>query len=431
MIYKFIDENIKKELISLRRFFHKKPEEGWSEFYTTYNIVQYLKKLNCNVYYGHNFLKPGERYGLCSDEYFDFCSKRAQKQGVPESFINEVTNGFTGAAAVFKFKNPGPVCVFRFDIDGLKVEESHNKDHKPYNLGFLSENEGFCHACGHDGHIAAGLALCSILSKESENLKGEIRVIFQPAEEGCRGASAVIESGFINGADYVFGGHIGISTVKTGECAVITGGFLATTKLDIVFKGKSAHAANSPHLGKNAMLAAAQFVLASSAIPRFGDKTTSVNTGIFNSGTGRNIIPDRAYLKTETRGSDSEADSYMQKEVIQRAKGAAEMYGCDVEINTAGKACSFASNLELVKMAKEIYADMTNGGILLEKSFTASEDFTNIAVYAEKNGAKCAYFTFGSNLAGPHHSSDFDFDETVLFNEAEFMARIAFDISKN
>ena len=73
----------------------------------------------------------------------------------------------------------------------------------------MSENAGFSHACGHDGHITVGLLLCSILSKNSENLKGEIRVIFQMAEEGCRGASAVIESGFIDGADYVFGGHIG------------------------------------------------------------------------------------------------------------------------------------------------------------------------------------------------------------------------------
>ncbi len=431
MIYNFVDEGLKNELINLRRFFHKIPEEGWCEFCTTYNIVQYLKKLNCTVYYGHNFLKPGQRYGLCSDENFKISLQRAQKHGVPDEFIKDITNGFTGAAAVFKFKNPGPVCVFRFDIDGLKVEESADKEHKPYNLGFLSENEGFSHACGHDGHIAVGLALCSILSKESKNLKGEIRVIFQPAEEGCRGASAVNESGFIDGADYIFGGHIGISTVKTGECAVITGGFLATTKLDIIFKGKSAHAANSPHLGRNAMLAASQFVLSSSAIPRFGDKTTSVNTGVFNSGTGRNIIPDRAYLKTETRGSDSEADNYMQKEVIQRAKGAAQMYGCEVEINTAGKACSFKSNAELVKREKVLYAHITNGGMLLEKSFTASEDFTNIAVYAEKNDAKCAYFTFGSNLAGSHHSSEFDFDEETLFIETEFMSSIAFDILRN
>ena len=431
MIYNFVDEGLKSEIINLRRFFHKKPEEGWCEFYTTYQIVQYLKKLNCTVYYGHNFLKPGERLGLCSDEDFKISAQRAQKQGVPEEFIKDVTNGFTGAAAVFKFKNPGPVCVFRFDIDGLKVEESTDKEHKPFSDGFVSENNGFSHACGHDGHIAAGLALCSILSKESENLKGEIRVIFQPAEEGCRGASAVNESGFINGANFVFGGHIGISTVKTGQLSAITDGFLATTKLDMVFKGKSAHAANSPHLGKNAMLAASQFVLASSAIPRFGDKITSVNTGIFNSGTGRNIIPDRAYLKTETRGSDSESNTYVCDEVIRRAKGAADMYGCEVEINTVGTACSFKSDFELCRKAEKIYSQMSKGAALLEKSFTASEDFTNIAFYAEKNGAKCAYFTFGSNLAGPHHSSNFDFDEETLFIETEFMARTAFDILRN
>ena len=431
MIYNFINENLKNELIKLRRLFHKRPEEGWCEFYSTYQIVQYLKKLNCTVYYGHDFLKPGERYGLCSDEDFKVSAQRAQKQGVPDEFIKDVTNGFTGAAAVFKFKNPGPVCVFRFDIDGLKVEESTDIEHKPFSDGFVSENNGFSHACGHDGHIAAGLALCSILSKESENLKGEIRVIFQMAEEGCRGASAVNESGFIEGADYVFGGHIGISTLKTGELSVITNGFLATTKLDIVFKGKSAHAANSPHLGKNAMLSAAQFVLSASAIPRFGDKITSVNTGIFNSGTGRNIIPDRAYLKTETRGEDSQANIYVRDEVIRRAKGAAQMYGCDVEISTAGTACSFKSDFELCRRAEKIYSQMTDGGVILEKSFTASEDFTNIACYAQKHGAKCAYFTFGSYLSGSHHSSNFDFDEETLFIETEFMAWLAFDILKN
>lgn len=96
-------------------------------------------------------------------------------------------------------------------------------------------------------------------------------------------------------------------------------------------------------------------------------------------------------------------------------RAAADMYGCEVEINTVGTACSFKSDFELCRKAEKIYSQMSKGAALLEKSFTASEDFTNIAVYAEKNGSKMRIFYIWQYLAVPHHSSNFDFDDGNTF----------------
>ncbi|MCJ7854893.1 amidohydrolase [Lachnospiraceae bacterium NSJ-143] len=423
--YRFVDENLKKELVELRRMFHRFPEAGWMEFLTTCKIVEYLDRLGFKVFYGQNFLKPGQRWGQPLERFVKESMLNAEKHGVPRGFIDEVKNGFTGAAGVMRFSESGPVCVFRFDIDGLRITESTKEGHRPFELGFSSENENYMHACGHDGHMAVGLCLAKILSDNRHRLKGEARFIFQPAEEGCRGGQAVAESGFIESADYVLGGHIGVCSLKKGETAAVKGGFLCTTKLDIHFLGHSAHASNSPESGRNALLAAAEFVLSANAIPRHSGGATMVNIGVLNAGEGRNIIPDTAYVEAETRGETQRLNEYMKTELIRRANGAAAMYGCEVEIEMAGEAGGFASNADLKAAAKEICGAMGEGVSYAEKNFGASEDFSNLAVEAEKYGAKSAYFTFGSAVKGVHHSPEFDFDEDTMALELEFFARAA------
>jgi aminobenzoyl-glutamate utilization protein A len=112
-----------------------------------------------------------------------------------------------------------------------------------------------------------GLCLAEVLVGMRAKLRGKVRLIFQPAEEGVRGARAMVAAGVVDDVDFLYGLHIGTSAKETGEFYCGTGGFLATSKFDAYFSGKSTHAGIAPNEGRNALLAAATAVLNLNAIP--------------------------------------------------------------------------------------------------------------------------------------------------------------------
>ena len=137
-------------------------------------------------------------------------------------------------------------------------------------------------------------------------MAGTIKLIFQPAEEGVRGARAMVAKGIVDDVDYMFGGHIGFKATKSDSLVCLTGGFLATTKLDASFKGESSHAGAAPERGRNALLAAAASCIALHSISRHGQGASRINVGVLQAGTGRNVLPDVGLIKMETRGANTE-----------------------------------------------------------------------------------------------------------------------------
>ncbi len=113
--------------------------------------------------------------------------------------------GFTGVVATLDTGKPGPTIAFRVDIDALPILESAANSHVPSQLGFRSKHEGAMHACGHDSHAAIGLGLAQQLMERKEMLKGKIKIIFQPAEEGARGGSVIAESSHLDDVDFFYG----------------------------------------------------------------------------------------------------------------------------------------------------------------------------------------------------------------------------------
>ncbi len=155
-----------------------------------------------------------------------------------------------------------------------------------------------------DGHAAIGLGLAEVLVGLRDCLSGTVKLIFQPAEEGVRGAKAMVAAGVVEGVDALLGLHL-YSGWPTGRVVPGKGGFLATSKFDAYFTGAPAHAGGAPQLGRNAMLAAATAVLNLHAIPRHADGVTRINVGRLIAGQGRNVIAPTAYLAIETRGATS------------------------------------------------------------------------------------------------------------------------------
>ncbi|EOA4705004.1 p-aminobenzoyl-glutamate hydrolase subunit AbgA, partial [Escherichia coli] len=192
--------------------------------------------------------------------------------------------------------------AFRVDMDALDLSEEQDVSHRPYRDGFASCNAGMMHACGHDGHTAIGLGLAHTLKQFESGLHGVIKLIFQPAEEGTRGARAMVDAGVVDDVDYFTAVHIGTG-VPAGTVVCGSDNFMATTKFDAHFTGTAAHAGAKPEDGHNALLAAAQATLALHAIAPHSEGASRVNVGVMQAGSGRNVVPASALLKVETRGA--------------------------------------------------------------------------------------------------------------------------------
>ncbi len=427
MNFEYMTEALYQEAVSLRRDFHRYPETRWQEYRTSAVIISYLRELNYEVYAGRQVTEKDARTGLPKKEAMKASKDEALLAGCPKELLDEMMDGATGCIAVLRGEKTGKIKVCRFDIDALMVRESESTNHLPKREGFRSEREGYMHACGHDGHMAAGLILAKILMQHKDRIKGEIRLIFQPAEEGCSGALAVAKKGWLRNTDLFMSGHIGIGARRLGQVSVCRKGFMATTKIDFEFLGKAAHAGNDPQNGANALLAAASFALNASAIARHGDGMTRVNIGTLNAGCGRNIIPDHAFIMAETRGTTSELDQYMLNRLIETAKGAAMMQGVRVQYMIRGRSDSAATDDAAAALAKQTCEQMDIRDFVDDDIFLASEDAAIMMKYVLAHGGHAGYFMFGSPLPAGHHEPDFDFNEEVLKVMTEFYARICLD----
>lgn len=406
---------IKENLVEMRRRFHRFPEVGFTEFITTYEIYKVLKQMDYTLYLGDDVLLRSARIGVPGPEMFTKSAERAKQYGVPEEFLEQVKEGTTGVVATLDTGVPGPHFAARFDIDGLPITESTDENHVPAGEKFISLHEGEMHACGHDGHITTGLFLADYINANKASLKGRFTIIFQPAEESVRGAKSVVEKGWLDDVDYFFSGHLGIRNLPVGTVSAGTTDFLASSKFDVKFTGKSAHAGVEPDAGNNSLLAAAAAALNLNAIARHGDGSTRINVGTMRAGSGRNVIADFALMEIETRGETTELNHYMYEKAKTVIQAAADMYENDVEIIGMGEAPDAACSAELITAVKEA---VKNNRLITDLKDTlplgASEDVTMMMERVlEKNG-KATYMLFPFELKYGHHHPKFDLDESVL-----------------
>ncbi|QEK13034.1 amidohydrolase [Crassaminicella thermophila] len=407
-----MDGQIYEELVDLRREFHKCAEVGWLEYETTIKIIHYLKLYGLEVIYGKHI--HSERMGLPSERIMQEHIKNVSNLRV-DFDIEEILKGYTGAVGILDTKKPGPIIALRFDIDGNAVDEDKKEEHRPYKEKFISKNKGMMHACGHDGHIAIGLSLAKNLSKQRKKLFGKILFIFQPAEEGVRGAKSLIGAGILKDVNYILSGHIGFMGKKN---QVICGvdGFLATSKLDIYYYGKASHAGAYPEQGKNALLAGANCAINLHTLCQFSQGMSRINVGVLNAGTGRNVVPSYAKLEIETRGETQEINNQLLKRVYEVIEGSGKLYDVSYEVRLVGSAPAYNCKDEefisfIENLLKECDFEVINGATM-----RASEDITYMFHEVEKNKGKAIYMVFGTSLSAPHHHSSFDFDEDVLLN---------------
>lgn len=403
-------------LIEWRREFHRFPEIGWSEFWTTGRIADYLEEMGFDILLGKQIIHEDFVRGR-KQAIVDQGITKALVYGVNPKWLDKM-EGYTGCVAVFDSGKPGKTIALRFDIDCVNVKETKDPNHLPNKLGFASLNDGFMHACGHDGHITIGLSTALWISQNKTNLSGKIKLVFQPAEEGVRGAAAIAASGIIDDADYFAASHISFCA-DTGTVIVNPKNFLSTTKIDIRYKGKPAHAGAAPHSGRNALLAAAHTVTQLHGIARHGEGMTRINVGVLNAGEGRNVIPASAEIQLEVRGENKVINQYMVDQVMQIAQGIALSFDVSYETEIMGEAVDMNNDVELVHLLEEIALQQpqvqhTNAAY----AFNASEDATILGRRVQEHGGKAIYFIIGADRTAGHHEAEFDFDEQQLLTGA-------------
>lgn len=433
--YMDLIDTIGDRIIETRRDFHKHAEAGWLEFRTASLVARRLKTLGFEVDLGESVISREDRMGLPTEEELAFHYERALAQGADEVFVESLKGGFTGVVGTLEL-GEGPTVALRFDMDANRLVEGQSEEHLPNQLKFSSANEGVMHACGHDGHTAIGLGVAEVISKIGLELKGigRLKLIFQPAEEGVRGAKAMVQAGVLDDVDYVMACHL-MSNKRFGTSGdVVCGinGFMATTKLDVRFKGTASHAGFAPNEGNNALLAACTATLNMNAIPRHTSGASRVNVGVLEGGTDRNVIADESYLKLETRGQSTVINDYVRAYAIRIIESSAQMHGADYEVEFMGEAATAECDEALVKRVKRVAEGLECFDHVIESESMAGgcDDFTYMMESVQRNGGEACYFAVATEFKAGHHHPLFDISDPDLIRAVKLFTGILLDLNE-
>ena len=426
----FIDTKA-AEMKLLRRDFHKYAEAGWHEIRTCSIIADRLIKMGyTRVLMGKECFAAESRMGLPPQEELDAVYRRAMEEGAILPYAEKFKDGYTGVIAILETGRPGPVIGIRCDIDALGVLECQESDHRPAREGYSSVHPGEMHACGHDAHAAIGLVNAEALIRFKDRLCGTVKMLFQPAEEGVRGARAMVDSGILDDVQYMLANHM--TPRPAGSDAQIKFCYatcMANAKWDVYIHGKACHAA-SPENGNNAMLAMASIVQAVYGLPRASVGDARINVGVVQAGTGRNVVCDEVKMMMELRGLTQASLEYMVPYAKRIIEHTAAMHGCTAEIVEMGSTpCVPVDVKDFVDECNACIKDL--GFTTIDPALSnTSEDYAYMAKRVQENGGRSLMFRTLSNYPAPGHSVRFDLQEEDLPTASKVFAALVLDIMK-
>jgi len=337
-----------------------------------------------------------------------------------------IGNG-TGIAAVIHGDLPGKVLGIRADCDGLPVQEETG-------LSFASKN-GNMHACGHDAHTAMALGVAKILYENKKNLRGSVKMIFQPGEEYGLGARLMTEDGVLENphVDAIIGLHTGglFEGFKPGEIGYVPEkfGFCVTT-INAKFLGKGGHTSMQHKAHDAIMMAcyAASQVQVVMSRERNVFKPAVISIGTIEGGQKNNIIASDCFLTGTIRSDNNEDQALYEKRVETIFRSVAESMGGSLEYNLPLKLRSTKINPEMLKKflnsSEKVLPKENVKEIKLIN--TVGEDFSEFC-----NNIPAMFFfhcsTYGDERDYPHHHTKFDVNESALWSGTALLAQFAFD----
>ena len=320
----------------------------------------------------------------------------------------------TGVIAIIRGGKPGKTVAFRSDMDALPVQEQTD-------LPFQSQNPGVMHACGHDAHIAILLGAAKLLAKRKESLCGNVKLFFQPDEEGNGGAERMIQAGCMENphVDAVFFGHCS-PDYPTGSVGVRAGAATAfSNPFTVTFRGKGTHGA-MPHNGDDVIVAASQAVVALQTIcSRRTDPTDSVviSIGSFQAGTTGNVLPDTATIQGIMRTIHPKTRVQAKNDFRQIINGIAAAMGITAEITMADGYAAAINDESMSKLVSDA-ANKALGEGSAHKMPAPTMGLEDIGYFCQK--APGCYYQLG--IANADKGSTFPLHSPYFFVDLDAIA---------
>ena len=375
-----IEESFGEKISALRREIHREPELGFDTEKTARKVLDALDGLPLEI-----------------------------QTGVAQN----------GIVATLEGENEGPTVGLRADMDALPITEDTG-------LPFASEVGGKMHACGHDGHTSMLVGAAHALSERRDRLKGTVKFIFQPAEEGEAGGQVMVEEGVAEGLDSIFALHLWPG-LPFGTVATKAGPIMAAADaFEMEIRGTGGHGA-MPHLSSDAIVVAAHVVTAlQTVVSREVDpvEPAVLTVGEIGAGTAFNIIPEKARIGGTVRTLNQKLREKMPERIEAVARGVAGGMRADAHLDyrfsypvtrndaqAANHAIQTATNL----FGEESVLELPNPSM-------GAEDF---AYFLEKVPGAFIWLGVGEDVSGLH-TPQFAFDEKVLPRGAALLTALVF-----
>lgn len=395
-------DKLEPQSISWRRDIHQYPELGNRETRTARIIADHLRKLGIET-----------------------------REGV----------GKTGVVGILRGGKPGPCIALRADIDALPLTERvdipfASRQRSTYN----GQEVGVMHACGHDSHVAILMSVAEILAGMKNDLKGTVKFIFQPAEEGPPegeegGAPLMIKEGVMDDpkVEAIFGLHIE-SDIEVGKIEYKPGAFMASSDwFHIVVKGKGSHG-SQPWKGIDPVQVSAQIIEGlQSVVSRQAELTKApvvITVGKIQGGVRSNIIPEECVMDGTIRTLDNEMQQQVHERIKRMATNIAEASGATADVTIDTKTLVTYNTPDLVKRTLPSLQSAAGAANVKEREWvTGAEDFS---YYGTR--APAFFFYLGGMPTGkdpktapPHHTADFYIDDSGMKTGVKAFCHLVID----
>lgn len=376
---------LREELISLRRDFHKHPELGFQEHRTSKIIASYLKECGLEV-------------------------------------KSEVAK--TGVVALLKGGQSGPTILLRSDMDALPVNEEND-------IPFKSVNEGIMHACGHDGHMSMLLIAAKILAKHKEELKGNVKFVFQPNEEDA-GAEMMVNEGILENphVDAALAIHLW-SPIESGKIGIVPGPIMASSYyFKLVIHGKGGHG-GAPHMSINPINSAMNVIQATQNMQT--NEIDALNPTIItfckiNCGSSPIIIPEKIEIEGSVRCLHDGTEK-VQNRFEEIIKNICNLHGTTYDLEFKCGNILLNNNSEMTDLVKKAGAEVVGEKSVIDSNVSVmlGDDFAEIS-----SRVPSAYYFVGvadkeKETDFPHHHPRFNIDEDALQIGVEMHVRGALE----
>ncbi len=371
-------------VVRTRRELHRIPEPAYTETKTAAYVADYLKKEGLEV-----------------------------QTGIAQ----------TGVVGLMKTGAAGKTLLIRSDIDALNIQEDTG-------LAFASKHEGRMHACGHDCHMAMALGAATVLDKIKDRIKGNIKFVFQPAEEGPGGAKPMIEAGVMENpqVDYSIGCHVW-PDLPEGTVGVRAGPLMAAMdRFDINIIGKGGHGA-MPHLCVDALEVGTQVVNALQRVVSRHMKPLNpavVTVGSFHAGTAFNVIPGEAEFCGTTRTFDRKVWLSWPERIERIVRGVCQSMGADYRLRYSQGYPPLVNNEFMADMVSKCAREVVGLQNVVEPEPTMGGE--DMAFFLEKS--KGCFFFLGVGFEGCSgvHNPKFNVNEKNLLTGIEIYANVALNL---